>query len=142
MRRLDELHLEAEVAGSRMLRDLRRSDGVEIGRDRVVTLMRRTGIEALYRRPNTQQPVPWHRLHPYLWRGVVDERPNQARAMAITDMPLGFPSLAAARERPERHTPNAIATMRDRIGIRSARTLPRCPSACGFATTMPLQHTE
>ena len=56
MRRLDELHLNYPFAGSRMLRDFLRAEGVEIGRSRVVTLMRRVGIEALYRRPNTWTP--------------------------------------------------------------------------------------
>ena len=46
MRRIDELHLEYPFAGSRMLRDLLRGEGVAIGREQVVTLMRRMGIEA------------------------------------------------------------------------------------------------
>jgi len=97
MRRLDELHLEAPFAGSRMLRDLLRADGVEIGRGRVVRLMRRMGIEALYRRPNTSKPAPGHRIYPYLLRGVAVERPNQAWAMDITYIPMarGFVYLAA-----------------------------------------------
>ena len=49
MRRIDKLHLEYPFAGSRMLRDLLRGEGVEIGRDLVTTLMRRMGIEAIYR---------------------------------------------------------------------------------------------
>lgn len=97
MRRLDELHLEAPFAGSRMLRDLLRSDGMEIGRGRVVTLMRRMGIEALYRRPNSSKPAPGHRIYPYLLRGVAVERPNFAWAMDITYIPMarGFVYLAA-----------------------------------------------
>ena len=53
MRRIDELHLDHPFAGSRMLRDLLVGEGVEIGRQHVATLMRRMGIGALYRRPNT-----------------------------------------------------------------------------------------
>jgi putative transposase len=53
MRRIDELHLDHPFAGSRMLRDLLGGEGVEIGRQRVATMMRRMGIEAIYRRPNT-----------------------------------------------------------------------------------------
>ena len=45
MRRLDELHLEAPFAGSRMLRGLLRADGMAIGRGRVATRMRRIGIK-------------------------------------------------------------------------------------------------
>ena len=39
MRRIDELHLNYPFAGSRMLRDLLRAEGVEIGRERVATMM-------------------------------------------------------------------------------------------------------
>ena len=48
MRRIDELHLEHPFAGSRMLRDLLKQQGSEVGRKHVATLMRRMGIEALY----------------------------------------------------------------------------------------------
>jgi len=44
MRRIDELHLEYPFAGSRMLRDLLRGEGVAIGREQVVTLMRRMAL--------------------------------------------------------------------------------------------------
>ena len=47
MRQLDGLHLDYPFAGSRMLRDLLRADGVVIGRELVATLMRRMGIEAI-----------------------------------------------------------------------------------------------
>lgn len=97
MRRIDELHLEFPFAGSRMLRDLLRAEGVKIGRDRVITLMRRMGIEALYRRPNTSKPAPGHQVFPYLLRGMRIERPNQVWAMDITYIPMarGFVYLAA-----------------------------------------------
>ncbi len=58
MRRLDELHLEFPFAGARMLRGLLAAGGVKAGRRRVKTLMRRMGIEALYRRPRTTKPEP------------------------------------------------------------------------------------
>jgi putative transposase len=47
MRRIDELHLDYPFAGSRMLRDLLRGEGVVIGRDRVVSMMRRMRIETI-----------------------------------------------------------------------------------------------
>ena len=37
MRRIDELHLDYPFAGSRMMRDLLRGEGIAIGRERVVT---------------------------------------------------------------------------------------------------------
>src|SRR5260221_13799816 len=51
MRRLDRLHLEFPFAGSRMLRGLLAAEGCKIGRRHVKTLMRRMGIEAVYRPP-------------------------------------------------------------------------------------------
>jgi putative transposase len=97
MRRIDELHLEYPFAGSRMLRDLLRGEGVAIGRERVVGMMRRMGIVAIYRRPNTSKPCPGHKIYPYLLRGLVVDRPNQVWAMDITYIPMarGFVYLAA-----------------------------------------------
>jgi putative transposase len=97
MRRMDELHLEFPFAGSRMLRDLLNKEGVEIGRRHVATLMRRMGIEALYRKPNTSKRTPGHKIYPYLLRGLTIDRPNQVWAMDITYVPMarGFVYLAA-----------------------------------------------
>src|SRR6202166_805201 len=96
MRRIDELHLEFPFAGSRLLRDLLTDEGSKIGRRHVATLMRRMGIEALYRRPRTTKPEPGHKIYPYLLRGVEITRPNQVWAMDITyiTMARGFVYLA------------------------------------------------
>ena len=96
MQRLDRLHLEYPFAGSRMLRGLLALQGCKIGRRHVKTLMRRMGIEALYRRPRTTKPEPGHKIHPYLLRGLLIERPNQVWAMDITYIPMtrGFVYLA------------------------------------------------
>ena len=100
MRRIDELHLDYPFAGSRMLRDLLRGEGIEIGRDQVTTMMRRMAIEAVYRRPHTSKPAEGHKVFPYLLRGVAIERPNQAWAMDITYIPMahGFVYLAAVMD--------------------------------------------
>ena len=97
MRRMDELHLEFPFAGSRMLRDLLNHEGTTIGRRHVATLMKRMGIEALYRKPRTSKPAPGHKIYPYLLRGVTIDRPNQVWAMDITYIPMarGFVYLAA-----------------------------------------------
>jgi putative transposase len=96
MRRLDRLHLELPFAGARMLRDFLSADGCKIGRRHVKTLMRRMGIEALYRRPRTTKPEPGHKIFPYLLRGIEITRPNQVWAMDITYIPMarGFVYLA------------------------------------------------
>ena len=96
MRRLDQLHLEFPFAGSRMLRGLVAAEGCKVGRRHVKTLMRRMGIEALYRRPRTTKPEPGHKIYPYLLRGLEITRPNQVWAMDITYIPMarGFVYLA------------------------------------------------
>jgi putative transposase len=96
MRRLDRLHLEFPFAGSRMLRGLLAAEGCKTGRRHVKTLMKRMGIEALYRRPRTTKPEPGHKIHPYLLRGLEIVRPNQVWAMDITyiAMARGFVYLA------------------------------------------------
>jgi putative transposase len=97
MRVIDELHLEHPFAGARMLRDMLKARSFEVGRKHVATLMRRMGIEALYRKPNTSKPHPQHLIYPYLLRGLAIERANQVWAMDITYIPMarGFVYLAA-----------------------------------------------
>jgi putative transposase len=97
MRRIDELHLDYPFAGSRMLRDMLCREGIGIGRRHVATLMKRMGIEAIYRRPNTSKPGPGHKIYPYLLRGLRVDHPNQVWAMDITYIPMarGFVYLAA-----------------------------------------------
>lgn len=97
MRRIDELHLESPFAGSRMLQGFLVREGYRIGRRHVVTLMKRMGIEALYRRPNTSKPAPGHTIFPYLLRKLTVTRPNQVWATDITYIPMarGFVYLAA-----------------------------------------------
>jgi putative transposase len=97
MRRIDELHLNYPFAGSRMLRDMLRAEGVAIGRELVTTLMRRMAIEAVYRRPKTSKPAAGDKIYPYLLRGLAIDRPNHVWAMDITYIPMarGFVYLAA-----------------------------------------------
>src|SRR5262249_29249770 len=96
MHRLDRLHLEYPFAGSRMLRGLLAAEGCKIGRRHVRTLMRRMGIEALYRRPRTTTPEPGHKIYPYLLRGLEITRPNQVWAMDITYIPMARGSVYLA----------------------------------------------
>jgi putative transposase len=97
MRRIDELHLEHPFAGSRMLRDLLNREGFEVGRKHVTTLMRKMGIEALYRKPRTSGRDREHPVFPYLLRGRTIDRPNQVWAMDTTYIPMrrGFVYLTA-----------------------------------------------
>jgi putative transposase len=97
MRRIDELHLDYPFAGSRMLQGLLLGEGHKVGRLHVRTLMKRMGIEAIYRRPNTSKPAPGHKIYPYLLRKLSVTRPNHVWAMDITYIPMarGYVYLAA-----------------------------------------------
>ena len=97
MRRIDELHLNHPFAGARMLRDVLRQEGFQVGRRHVTRLMKKMGIEALYRRPNTSRKHPQNPVFPYLLRGLDITRPNHVWAMDITYLPMrkGFVYLAA-----------------------------------------------
>lgn len=97
LRRLDELHLQHPFAGARMLRDLLRQEGHQIGRKRVTSLMRKLGIEALYRKPNTSRKAAAAAIYPYLLGNLCVERANQVWAADITYIPMrtGFVYLVA-----------------------------------------------
>ena len=100
MKRIDRLHLQMPYAGARMLRALLNQDGIKVGRKHVATLMKRMGIEALYRKPKTTRKHPEHRVYPYLLRRLDIHRPGQVYAMDITYIPMarGFVYLAAVMD--------------------------------------------
>jgi putative transposase len=97
MRRIDELHLELPFYGARKLARELRKEGHEVGRRHVTTLMRRMGIEAIYRRPRTSLPARGAAVYPYLLSGLAIERPQQVWSCDITYLPMahGFLYLAA-----------------------------------------------
>lgn len=88
MLRLDQLHLEMPFAGSRMLRDRLREEGHRIGRKHVATLMRRMGLEALYRKPRLSKKHPHHKVYPYLLRGLTIDRANHVWCADISYIPM------------------------------------------------------
>jgi putative transposase len=97
MRRIDELHLEHPFAGARMLVRLLRRESFVIGRKHVSTLMKRMGVEALYRKPNTSRKHAAHKIWPYLLRNRKIERSNEVWALDTTYIPMerGFVYLTA-----------------------------------------------
>src|SRR6185437_7935381 len=100
MRRIDDLHLEYPFAGSRMLRDILRREGYSIGRKHVGTLMKKVGIEALYKKPNTSRRHPEHGVYPYLLRNMEINRANHVWAADISYIPMkrGFVYLFAVMD--------------------------------------------
>ena len=77
-----------------------RRDGWAVNRKRVRRLMRVMGLEAIYRKPNTSQRHPAHKVYPYLLRGLVIDQPNQVWCADITYIPMakGFVYLVAVMD--------------------------------------------
>jgi len=88
MHQIDGLHLEHPFMGARMLRDQLNRNGIGVGRKHVSTLMRKMGIEALYRKPGTSKKHPNHTIYPYLLRGQIINQANQVWALDTTYIPM------------------------------------------------------
>ena len=97
MRQIDEMHLKYPFAGARMLRDMLRLQGEQVGRKHIVTLIKKMGIEAIYRKANTSKRHQAHRIYPYLLRNLSITAANQVWAMDTTYIPMkkGFVYLTA-----------------------------------------------
>lgn len=67
-----------------MLCDQLNRMGFTVGRKHVGSLMKKMGIEALYRRPGTSKKHPGHKIFPYLLRGMPINRANQVWALDTT----------------------------------------------------------
>ena len=100
MRRLDELHMEKPVYGSRRLTVLLRREGWTVNRKRVTRLLDIMGVEAIYPKRSLSRPGPGHRIYPYLLEGLEITGPDQAWCSDITYVPLasGFMFLAATMD--------------------------------------------
>jgi putative transposase len=88
MNLIDEIHLKYPFYGSRSIRDELRDQGYKISRGHVSTLMKKMGIEALYRKPRLSKAHPGHKVYPYLLRGMAITRANQVWAADITYLPM------------------------------------------------------
>jgi putative transposase len=90
MRRLDELHLQYPVYGSRRLTVLLAWAGHTVNRKRVVRLLRLMGLEALYPRRSLSQPGEGHVIYPYLLQDRVVTGPDQVWCADITYVPMAY----------------------------------------------------
>jgi putative transposase len=79
MRRIDELYTRYPFLGYRKLAVM-----LQANAKRVLRLMRRMGLQAVYCKPNTSKPHPQHRIYPYLLKRLAVIRPNQVWAADIT----------------------------------------------------------
>jgi putative transposase len=97
MRLIDEIHLEEPYLGSRGMKSVLKMRGYKVGRIHVRTLMRKMGIEALYKKPRLSKPHPGHKIYPYLLRGLDITEANSVWCSDITYIPMakGFCYLVA-----------------------------------------------
>jgi putative transposase len=97
MRLIDEIHLEEPYLGSRGMKSVLKMRGYKAGRIHVRTLMRKMGIETLYKKPRLSKPHPGHKVYPYLLRGLNITEANSVWCSDITYIPMakGFCYLMA-----------------------------------------------
>jgi putative transposase len=97
MRRLDEEYTKHPFFGSRKLTVRLRKAGFAVNRKRIQGLMRRMGLEAIYRKPRLSLPDRQHKRYPYLLKGMTVDRPDAAWCADITYIRLahGFVYLVA-----------------------------------------------
>ena len=88
MELIDKQYLQTPFYGSRKMTACLRRQGHQVNRKRVQRLMRRMGIEAIYRRPNTSRRDSGHKVYPYLLRGLQIDKVNQVWATDITYIPM------------------------------------------------------
>jgi putative transposase len=100
MRRLDQLHMDHPVYGSRRLTVVVRREGWPVNRKRVARLLGRMGIQTIYPRRHLSQPGPGHRIYPYLLEGLLISGPDQVWCSDITYVPMqrGFMYLVAVMD--------------------------------------------
>jgi putative transposase len=88
MRMIDEQFLETPWCGSRQRARWLRRQGHGVGRKRVVRLMGKMGLVAVYQKPNTSKPHPEHRVYPHLLRGLGISQPGHVWCADITYIPI------------------------------------------------------
>ena len=97
MHKIDEIFTECPFYGSRRILEGLHRNGYRICRERVQSLMRKMGLEAIYPKKNLSKSHPNHKIYPYLLRGVNIKYPNQVWSTDITYIRLrrGFLYLVA-----------------------------------------------
>jgi putative transposase len=97
---MGRIHLNRPFHGSRRIRDVLQDVGHRVDRKHVRRLMRKTGIKAIYPKPNTSNKKAGHKIYPYLLVGLAINRPNQVWATDITYVPIpkGFAYLTVVMD--------------------------------------------
>lgn len=97
MKAMDKLYTDHPHYGKRSMSINLKKLGFDVGIDLARTLMRKMGIEAIYRKPNLSKPNLKHKIYPYLLRGIKIIRVNQVWSTDITYVAIknGFLYLTA-----------------------------------------------
>jgi putative transposase len=100
MKIIDQEYLKYPFYGSRQMKRHLGRMGYYISRHRVLRLMRKMGIMAIYQKPKTTNRDTSHKIYPYLLRGLNIKKPNQVWCTDITYIPLkkGFLYLVAIKD--------------------------------------------
>jgi putative transposase len=89
MRLIDEEYTRHPFFGSRRISDWLGTQGHDIGRDKVRSMMRLMGVEAVYPKPRLSTRNKAHKIYPYLLNGLDIDAPDVVWASDITYIPLG-----------------------------------------------------
>jgi putative transposase len=97
MRRLDEEYTAHPFYGSRRMTAVLRRAGYPVNRKRVIRLMGRLGLQAIYPKPVTSRAGAARQVYPYLLRGMTVTAPDHVWSTDITYLRLdrGFGYLTA-----------------------------------------------
>ena len=100
MRLMDEMHLKYPFQGSRAIKKELWNKGYKVGRSHIRTLMKKMGIEVIYKKPRLSAPHPGHKIYPYLLRGLSVTEANTVWTSDITYIPMakGFCYLVAVMD--------------------------------------------
>jgi len=89
MRLIDEQYTLTPFYGYRRMTVYLQSLGFRVNHKRVLRLMRKLGLEAVYPKPNLSKPGKDHLTYPYLLKGVTVEYSDEVWATDITYIRLG-----------------------------------------------------
>lgn len=91
MNAIDEIFTQYPFYGHRRIKpELKEEYGIDIGKKRIISLMKEMGLNAIYPRPklNLSDPDREHKKFPYLLKGLPIIRPNQVWGTDITYIKL------------------------------------------------------
>lgn len=82
--KVDEIYTDSPFYGTRRIMTELQLNGINVGRDRIRTIMNTLGLETVYPKRNLSKPAPNHKIFPYLLRGKIITKPNQVWSADIT----------------------------------------------------------